>query len=80
MLNHKLSFENRHCVYKADNIDEAYDNFFDVSRKHYNTSCPIAKVIHKNEKPNKPWFTQGLRNACINKNKLYAKFLKYHTS
>ena len=48
--------------------------------KHYNTSCPMVKVVHKNEKSNKPLFTKGLRNACIEKNKIYSKFLKNCTS
>ena len=75
MLNHILSFENWHSVYKAVNVDEAHDNFFDVFMKHCNISCPIVKVVHNNEKPNKPCFTKGLINAYIKKNKLYTKFL-----
>ena len=48
MLNHNLSFENWHSGNKAVNVDEAYDNLFDVFMKHYNTPCPIVNVVHKN--------------------------------
>ena len=75
MLNHKLSLENWHSGYKAITVDETYDNFFDIFMMHYNTSCPIVKVVHKSEKLNKPWLTKSLRNACIKKNKHHTKFL-----
>ena len=77
---HNLCFENLHSVYKAITVDEAYDNFFDIFMMHYNTSCRIVKVTHKSEKCNKPCFTKSIRNACIKKNKLYAKFLNNPTS
>ena len=48
MLNHTLSLENWYSVYKAITVDEAYDNFFDIIMMHYNTSCPMVKVVHKN--------------------------------
>ena len=57
MPNHNLNFENWHSVYIAVNVDDAYDNFFDVFMEHYHTSCPIVKVLRKNEKNNKPCFT-----------------------
>ena len=59
-VDHNFSFENWHSVYKAIIVDEAYDNFFDIFMMHYNISCPIAKVVHKSEKLNKPWFTKSI--------------------
>ena len=63
MMNRNLSLKNWHSVYKAVNVDEVYDNFFDIFMKHYNISCPIVKVVWKNDKPIKAWFTKGLINA-----------------
>ena len=80
MLNHNLSFENWHSFYKAITVDDVYDNFFNIFITHCNTSCPMAKVVHKSEKLNKPWFTKSIGNACIQKNKLYTKFMKNPTS
>ena len=39
-----------HSAYEAITVDEAYDNFFDIFLMHYNTSCPIVKVVHISEK------------------------------
>ena len=50
MLNHNLSLENWHSVYKAITVDEAIDNFLDIFMMRYNTYCPIVKMVHKCEK------------------------------
>ena len=40
----------------------------------------MVKVVHKNDQLIKPWFKKCLKNACIKKNKVYAKFLRNPTS
>ena len=74
MLNHNLSLENWHSVYKAITADEAYDNFYDIFMMYDNASCPIVKVVHKSEKLNKHWFTKSIRNAFIKRTSFIHNF------
>ena len=54
--------------------------FLDTFIKLYNKHCPLKRVKNKNlNTNNKPWFTNGLRNACLKKNLLYKKILKKRT-
>ena len=52
----------------------------DTFIKLYNKHCPLKRGKNKNlNTNNKPWFTNGLRNACLKKNLLYKEFLKKRT-
>ena len=75
-----LNRQTWHNTYKSDDANIAYDNFLDTFIKLYNKHCPLKRVINKNlNTNNKPWFTNGLRNACLKKNLLYKEFLKKRT-
>ena len=38
--------------------------FLDVFTKMYDKHCLLKKNVTKGNKEGKPWFTNGLRNAC----------------
>ena len=66
-----LHCKNWQTVYNAYNVNESYNNFFEIFQHLYNLSCPIRHCKLKNN--NKTWFTNGLINACRKKNILYVK-------
>ena len=43
------------------------------------TNTAVKKNVTKGNKEDKPWFTNGLRNACKKKNTLYKNFLRSRT-
>ena len=45
----------------------------------YDKHCPIKKVCIKSHEIRKPWFTNGIKNACNKKNNLYKQFLSCRT-
>ena len=63
-------------IYENNDTNESFDTFLNYFTKSYNEHCPIKKVKISNKKKYKPWFTNGLQNACKKKNNLYARFLK----
>ena len=62
--------------YKGEKVNEAYDTFLNVFLKKYDKHCPIIKINTKHVNSKKPWFTNGLRNACHKKNNFFSQFLK----
>ena len=62
-------------VLKETNVDKAYDEFITRIKTIYNEECPQSKVKVQVKNVNKPWFTTGLKNACLKKNKLYRQFV-----
>ena len=46
-------------------VDKSYDMFLDVFRKRDDKHCPLKKInVTKGNRERKPWFTNGLGNAC----------------
>ena len=43
--------------------------------KQYNICCPMKTVRNSITRRDKPWITNGLKNACHKKNRLYKLFL-----
>ena len=68
-----LEYPNTRLV---DDVNEAYDTFLNVFLKKYDKHCPIIKINTQKVNSKKPWFTNGLRNACHKKNNLYRQFLE----
>lgn len=63
-------------IYNLNNVNEMYEQFLNSFNYMYNKHCPIKQIICKSDTMHvKPWFTNGLRNACIKKNLLYKHFL-----
>ena len=58
------------------NVNNAYNNFIDIIKKLYSDACPQVRVKVNSTNVHKPWFTNGLKNACKKKNSLYGVFLK----
>ena len=46
----------------------------------YQSNCPIIYEKVKRKRPDKPWMTNGLKNACRKKTLLYREFLKTRTN
>ena len=76
ILKAKLTAQDWTTVYESDNVNNAYDTFISIFTKHFNDSCPETTTRNVSRKQYKPWFTNGLKNACKKKNTLYKKFLK----
>ena len=75
-----LNRQTWHNTNKSDDANVAYDNFLNTFIKLYNKHCPLKRVKNTNlNTNNKPWFTNGLKNACLKKNLLYKEFLKKRT-
>ena len=60
-----LDDQNWDCVENESDVNIAYDNFSEIFGKLYNEYCPVKRIKLKND--SKPWFTNGLRNACKKK-------------
>ena len=71
-----LSKESWASVYSANSVDLAYDTFINIFIGLYDKHCRTKRICINGNSDNKPWFTKGLKNACIKKNLLYRKFLK----
>ena len=65
-------------VYETVGVNEAYNKFINIFSNLYNNCCPIVKVKCRNNK-DKPWITNGIRNASRKKNYLYKLFIKKQT-
>lgn len=67
-------------VYATSDPDQAYDLFLSTIIKLYDKHCPLKTYIAKNDmKPNKPWITRGIANACKKKKTLYELYIKHRT-
>lgn len=73
LITHNWSF-----VVNRD-VNTAYRNFVIDFVSLFNKHCPLKRVCIKSKELNKPWFTNGLRNACLKKQHLYKDFLKKRT-
>ena len=60
------------------NPNLAFSRFMQALSNSYNDACPVKITTYtgKTKWNDKPWFTRGLKNACIKKNNLYLAFLK----
>ena len=70
---------NWETVLNETDVNKASSSFINIYKKTYESCCPLKK-LKKQEKPNKPWFTFGLKNACRKKNILYKDFLSKRDS
>ena len=50
-----------------------------IFSKLYNTYLPVKTVRLSTTRGDKPWLTNGLRNACNKKNRLYTNFVRSRT-
>ena len=64
----------------SNDVNTAYNSFLDLFIDLYDKNCPL-KILedNKNIKTSKPWFTNGLRNACIKRKRLYKDYIKNRT-
>ena len=66
-------------IYDSDDINCMYNTFTEIITELYQSNCPIIYEKVKRKRPDKPWMTNGLKNACRKKNLLYKEFLKTRT-
>lgn len=66
---------NWNSILKENDVNEAYNCFLEKFCCIHKTCCPIKK-IKQNKRQDKPWMTNGLKNACRKKNLLYSIFIK----
>ena len=67
-------------IYDSDDINCMYNSFTEKITELYHSNCPIVYEKVKRKRPDKPWMTNGLKNACRKKNLLYKEFLKTRTN
>ena len=79
MFIRKIQDRNWDDVLTNSNTDEAFNIFYSYFLNTYENCFPVKKykIGYKNRKP---WLTQGLKNAIMNKNKLYEKYRKNATT
>ena len=75
-LQNELSAQSWESVINSDDVNVAYSNFVNIFNLLLDKHCPVKKICITNKKDSKPWFTNGLRNACKKKNTLYKQFLR----
>ena len=63
-------------ILNSDDVNFSYETFVNKLTDIYSKNCPAATGKVNNKRPNKPWMTSGLKNACKKKNLLYKYFLK----
>ena len=74
-LSDELSQQSWESVLNTNDVNQAYDTFLHIFTNIFQKHCPVKRVSKKSYINNKPWFTKGLRNACVKKNKLYKAFV-----
>ena len=52
----------------SDDINCMYNTFTEIITELYQSNCPIIYEKVKRKRPDKPWMTNGLKNACRKKN------------
>ena len=67
-------------IYDSDDINCMYNTFTEKITELYQSNCPVIYEKVKRKRPDKPWMTNGLKNACRKKNLLYKEFLKTRTN
>ena len=65
-------------LHNFTDVNRCYEYFLNVFMKLLNENCPMQCVRIKS-RINKPWFTNGLKNACRKKNNLYKSWLANKT-
>ena len=78
-LKNDLNKQDWSMVYREQDVDLAYDTFFEMFMEIYNKHCPVINNTKKNKFEKCPWMTKGLQNACKKKNKLYKVFIRLKT-
>ena len=73
-LSHNLAEEFWDNVFTSADVDIAYREFMTTFSKQYNICCSMKTVRNSITRRDKPWITNGLKNAC-HKNRLYKLFL-----
>ena len=68
-FNNKLSYEIWDNVVSEKDVNTSFNNFLNTYLKLFN-SCFLFKKVHSNHN-NKAWLTQGIKNSCLNKRKLF---------
>ena len=74
-LSNNLAKECWDNVFRSADVDTAYGEFMTTFSKQYNICCPMKTVRNSFTRRDKPWITNGLKNACHKKNRLYKQFL-----
>ena len=54
-------------IYDSDDINCMYNTFTEIITELYQSNCPIIYEKVKRKRPDKPWMTNGLKNACRKK-------------
>ena len=65
-LSNNLGEECWDNVFRTADVDTAYGEFMTFS-KQYNICCPMKTVRNSTTRRDKPWITNGLKNACHKK-------------
>ncbi len=61
-------------VHEKEDVDSAYNFFLNTFLTLYHKNCPIQQPKRTPKRPDNPWLTRGLLNAC-KKRIIYIKTL-----
>jgi len=75
-LNKTLEAETWASVYCCDNLNDAFDNFSSILKKHIDNSSKVKQIQTKVKKI-KPWITLGLITSMNRRDKMKKQLLKY---
>ena len=75
-LSANLANEHWATVFSSVDVNRPYEEFVSIFSKLYNTYLPVKTVRLSTTRGDKPWLTNGLRNACNKKNRLYTIFVR----
>ena len=60
-------------------MDTAYAEFLSIFSEQYNIFCPVKTIRAQVACRDKPWITNGLKNDCRKKSRLYKIWLHSQT-
>jgi hypothetical protein len=68
-FNFKLTYKSSDKVFSYDDVNLSFNNFLNIYLRIFYSSFPIKKVHYTSH--TKVWLTQGIKNSCISKRKLF---------
>ncbi len=66
-------------VLNENDVNVAYTNFVQIFLRLFDGCCPIKPLKYSKFNCDKPWITNGLKNACKKKYNMYKHFLRLRT-
>jgi hypothetical protein len=76
----ELSKQDWNLVMNDNDTNKCYRAFHSILLNTMNKICPVKHLKSSSNRISKAWFTSGLKNACLKKNRLYKIYIKQPNS